>query len=138
MGKEDSDILQDFSQKADDQIDAAVEDPDPLAAVDRLDELLSGGIPKSQAASAYQVLGARLEDAGATDRAIECYAKSLDFEPENAIVLFWKGQLLFQNDQFDKARADLEKALAVTSSGALVWPDRDDAARYLAMIEARS
>jgi tetratricopeptide (TPR) repeat protein len=125
-----------LEQEFDDAIDYALECTDPIQAIDRLDKLLVEiSIPKEQIAIAYQVLGTRFEDLGKNEKAIECYAKSLEYNSDNAIVLFWKGQLLFQIGDYKAAKSDLEKSLAVSGSNALISPDRADAQEYISSID---
>jgi tetratricopeptide (TPR) repeat protein len=125
----------DFSQEADDLIDATVEDPDPASAVKRMEEPIGRGFPKAQAAVAYQVLGTRYEDMGDMQKAIESYTKSLEIDRSNPLVLFWRGELLFHMGKRNEARADLMEALAFDPPNALFSPDRDQALGYLARME---
>jgi tetratricopeptide (TPR) repeat protein len=125
-----------LEQEIDDAIDYALECTDPIQAIDRLNRLLvEKKIPKEQNAIVYQVLGTRFEDLGKNEKAIECYTQSLESNPDNAIVLFWKGQLLFRIGDYKAAKSDLEKSLAVSGTNALTWPDRANAQEYISSID---
>lgn len=123
----------DFSQEADDLIDATVEDFNAARAVQRMEAAIDR-IPIGQAAAAYQVLGSRYEDLGDVDKAIECYAKSLEINRGNPIVLVWRGELLFQRGRLQEAKTDLEDALRVDLSGPGLAYEREKAEKYLERI----
>lgn len=125
---------EDFSQKMDDLIDATIEDSDPIRAVKRMEEAISLGLPQAQAAEAYQVLGSRYEDLDNSDKAIECYAKSIEMGPDNPIVLYWRGELLFQQGRYDDAKTDFERALSFSPPAGLFSPELEQAQDYLVKI----
>jgi tetratricopeptide (TPR) repeat protein len=130
--------LEDFSQEVDDLIDATAEDPDPARAVKRMQEAISSGLPQAQAARAYQVLGTRYEDLGSSEKAIECYTKSIEMYPNNPIVLFWRGELLFRQGRYDDAKVDFERALSLPPLAGLFSPELEQAREYLAQINRSS
>jgi tetratricopeptide (TPR) repeat protein len=105
----------DFSQEVDDLIDETMSDENSARAVKRMEEAIQHGIPKSQLSSAYLVLGTRYEDLDQVDKAIDCYSKSIQWWANDPIVYFWRGELLFQQHQYNEARLDLETALSLSS-----------------------
>ena len=75
----------DFSQEVDDLIDGTVEDDNPSRAVKRMEEAIKHGLPKSQLASAYLVLGTRYEDLDQIDKAIDCYSQAIQLQENSSV-----------------------------------------------------
>jgi len=134
MGEQTDQSNEEFSQEIDDLIDKAVEDRNAGRAVKRLEDAIGMGIPEGQEAAAYQVLGTRYEDLGDSEMAIDSYSKSLDLHPDNPIVWFWRGELLFRNGQHYDAKSDFERALEFQPPTALFSPESEQARDYLKQI----
>jgi tetratricopeptide (TPR) repeat protein len=128
----------DFSQEVSDLIDATVEDANPSRAVNRMEEALKQGLPKSQAADAYMVLGTRYEDLNQIGKAIDCYSKAIQLHMNNPILYYWRGELLFQQGQYEEARIDLEKALSFAPPNSLFSPEYGQAQNLLKQIRHQS
>jgi len=92
-----------------------MDDENSARAVKRMEEAIQRRIPKSQLSGAYLVLGTRYEDLDQIDKAIDCYNKSIQLWANDPIVYFWRGELLFQQGQYNKARLDFETALSLSS-----------------------
>ncbi len=121
------------NQRAGDLIDQAVEEPNPRRAIRLLNKALSYGQTGLYASSAYTELGGRYSDLGDAEKAIEYYTKSLEAsDSPDAYTLFWRGQLYYEQEQWEQAQGDLERALSV----GLCWPDSDQAREYLSDIHA--
>jgi tetratricopeptide (TPR) repeat protein len=121
-------------QRAKDLIDEADEEPDSRRAIRLLNKALSYGQTGLFARSAYAELGRRHSDLGNLASAIEYYTKSLQGSAEaDPYVLFGRGQLHYEQERWDEARADFERALSI----GLFKPDSDQAREYLADIRAR-
>jgi tetratricopeptide (TPR) repeat protein len=124
----------DFSQEVSDLIDATVEDINPSRAVKRMEEAIKRGLPESQAADAFMVLGTRYEDLNQIDKAIDCYSKSIQLHVNNPIVYYWRGELLFQKGRYKEARVDLETALSFAPPNSLFSPEYEQAQGLLKQI----
>ena len=124
--------MNEFSQEVDDLIDATIEDFNAARAVKRMEEAIDS-IPIGQAA-AYQVLGSRYEDLDDSEKAIECYTKSLEIDRGNAIVLIWRGELLFHKKLLKDAKSDFEEALKMDLSDPSFAYEREKVKEYLDLI----
>jgi tetratricopeptide (TPR) repeat protein len=129
---------EDFSQEIDDLIDMTVEDNNPARAVERMEDAIKKGLPKSQAASAFMVLGTRYEDLEKPEKAADCYSKAIELKIDNPIVYFWRGEFLFRQVKFVEARTDLKAALSFEPPNSLFSPEREQALDYLDQIERQS
>jgi tetratricopeptide (TPR) repeat protein len=123
-------------QRAHDLIDEALSETNWQRAIELLYRALAYGTTGIEATKAYQLLGMRYEDIGNTNRAILYYTKALetsvreDLEPE-PFVLFWRGELYYQQGNKSAARQDFEQALA-----AGLWPpEREMAQQRLAELD---
>jgi tetratricopeptide (TPR) repeat protein len=133
-----SSFPEDYSQEIDDLIDMTVEDNNPARAVKRMEDAINKGLPRSQAASAFMVLGTRYEDLEKSEKAAECYSKAIELKIDNPIVYFWRGEFLFRQGQLVEARTDLKVALSFESPNSLFSPEREQALDYLDQIERQS
>lgn len=123
-------------QRAKDLIDVAVEEPDPLQAIKLLNRALRYGHTGIQASKAYQGLGSRYKQIGDTPQAIENYTKSLDaWRGRNPFTLFWRGELYYQQERWEEARTDFERALTSDHFGS---PEYEAAQNYLVRIESKT
>jgi tetratricopeptide (TPR) repeat protein len=138
MGDNESAIPKDYSQEVSDLIDATVEDFNPSRALKRMEEAIKRGLPESQAADAYMVLGTRYEDLNQIDQAIESYSKAIQLHVNNPIVYYWRGELLFQQGQYKEARVDLETALSFAPANRLTSPEHEQAQDLLKQIDQSS
>ncbi|MEJ2746618.1 MAG: tetratricopeptide repeat protein, partial [Anaerolineae bacterium] len=123
-------------QRASDLVDKAdgVPDSNPKKAIKLLQKALKYGETGIQASKAYLGLGMRYEDLGKIDKAIEFYTKSMDALEPFSIALFWRGQLYYEQEQWDKAQSDFEQALS-PENGELDSMNRKEAEDYLAKLK---
>lgn len=130
----------DWSQEVDDLIDSAVGDLFPIRAVKRMEKAINQGLPgtKNQRANAYMVLGTRYEDLHRSDKAIECYDQAIQLYVDNPICYYWRGELLYKQGQYEKARMDFETALSYTAPNELYSPERENAQDFIKKIDQAS
>jgi tetratricopeptide (TPR) repeat protein len=120
-------------QRAHDLVDQAIEEPDTDKAIRLLEKALRYGKTGIQASKAYMELGGRCSDLGDTEKAIEYYTKSLEASTiPNAFALYWRGELYYQQEEWDKARSDFERAVAI----GLFSPEYEQAQEYLSELRA--
>jgi tetratricopeptide (TPR) repeat protein len=121
-------------ERAKDLVDMAIEEPDTDTAILLLKKALQYGETGLQASSAYMELGGRYSDLGETEKAIEHYTKSFEaYKEPNAFALYWRGELYYQQEEWDKARSDFERAVAI----GLYSPEYEQAQEYLSELGAR-
>ena len=128
-----ADILEELGdQRAKDLIDEAVEEAvDAQHAIRLLQGALRFGHTGIQASKAYLALAMRYEDLDNKAKAIECYTKAMEAWHPSATIFFWRGELYYQLEQWDKARNDFEQALAFSETESLISPEREQAEKYL-------
>jgi tetratricopeptide (TPR) repeat protein len=121
-------------QRADDLVNEAREEPDADRAISLLKKALRYGKTGIQASSAYMELGARYSDQGQAKKAIAYYTKSIEAsEIPNAYALYWRGELYYQQEEWDKALGDFERAVSI----GLYSPEYEQAQEYLSELRAR-
>ncbi len=121
-------------QRAHDLVDQAIGEPDVDHAIRLLKRALRYGKIGIAASNAYMELAGRYSDLGDTKRAIEHYTKSLKASTiRNAMTLYWRGELYYQREEWDKARSDFEEAVAI----GLYSPEYEQAQECLAELRAR-
>jgi tetratricopeptide (TPR) repeat protein len=120
-------------QRAHDLVDQAIEEPDADRAIRLLQKALRYGETGIQASKAYMELAARYSDLGDTERAIEHYTKSIEASQiPNAMTLYWRGELYYQREEWNKARSDFERAVAI----GLFSPEYEQAQECLSKLRA--
>jgi tetratricopeptide (TPR) repeat protein len=120
--------------RADDLVNQAMEEPDADRAIRLLKKALRYGKTGMQASKAYLELGGRYTDKGDVNRAIANYTKSIEaWRDPNSFALYWRGELYFRQEQWDKARGDFEQALAI----GLYSPEYERAQEYLSELRSR-
>ncbi len=93
-------------QRTSDLVDQAMEEPDADRAIRLLKRALRYGKTGMHASMAYLELGGRYSDQGDAKRAIVCYTKSVEASKyPNASALYWRGELYYQQEEWDKARS---------------------------------
>jgi tetratricopeptide (TPR) repeat protein len=121
-------------ERAKDLVDMSIGEPDTDTAILLLKKALQYGETGLQASSAYMELGGRYSDLGETEKAIEHYTKSFEaYKHPNAFALYWRGELYYQQEEWDKARSDFERAVAI----GLYSPEYEQAQEYLSELGAR-
>jgi len=120
--------------RAGDLVDQAMEEPDADRAIRLLKKALRYGKTGIQASTAYMELGGRYSDRGETKRAIAYYTKSIEASSiPNAFTLYWRGELYYQREEWDKALGDFERAVSI----GLHSPEYEQAQEYLTELRAR-
>ncbi len=121
-------------QRADDLVDQAMGEPDADRAIRLLKRALRYGKTGIQASSAYMELGARYSDSGDAKKAIAYYTKSIEASKiPNAYTHYWRGELYYQREEWDKALGDFERAVSI----GLYSPEYEQAQEYLSELRAR-
>jgi hypothetical protein len=121
-------------QRADDLVNEAREEPDADRATRLLKRALRYGKTGIQASSAYMELAGRHSDRGETKRAIAYYTKSIEASKiPNAYALYWRGELYYQREEWDKALGDFERSVSI----GLYSPEYEQAQEYLWELRAR-
>jgi tetratricopeptide (TPR) repeat protein len=129
--KEEADILEELGdQRAKDLIDRAEAEFDTERAIRLLRGALRFGHTGIQASKAYLYLAMRYEDLDNKAKAVECYTKAMEAWRPSALMLFWRGMLYYQLDQWVEARNDLEHALTFPQEAGLGPSERELAERY--------
>lgn len=119
--------------RAGDLVNLALEEPDADRAIQLLKRALRYGKTGLQASAAYMELGGRYSDLGDTERAVEHYTKSIEaYKHPNAFAHYWRGELYYQQEEWDKARSDFERAVAI----GLYSPEHEQAQEYLSELRA--
>ncbi len=121
-------------QRADDLVNQAMEEPDADRAIRLLERALRYGKTGIPASRAYVELAGRYSDRGETKRAIAYYTKSIEASKiPNAYALYWRGELYYQQEEWDKALGDFERAVSI----GLFSPECEQAQEYLAELRGR-
>jgi tetratricopeptide (TPR) repeat protein len=108
-----------LSQDVKDLVDVANGDFDAASAVQRLDEAIKKNMPGIQNPSVYMTLGTRYEDLGDTKKAIECYTKAIELYDDEAYTHLFRGELYYQQGDYEHASQDIQKALSIEAPGNL-------------------
>jgi tetratricopeptide (TPR) repeat protein len=104
-------------------------------AVRRLDEAIKNNIPGIQNPAVYLTLGVRYEDLDDTQKAIESYTKAIELYDDDAITHLFRGELYYQQGDYEHARLDIQKALSLEAPGNLDSYDKNEAYRILLDIQ---
>lgn len=124
----------DFSQEVKDIEDQAIEDMIPSIAVKRLEDALTKSMPDFQRAYVYMTLGMKYEDLNNSKKAIENYSKSIELYDGNSYSILYRGELYFQQGNYELAKQDIRKAIGL---GGLDDYSRNEGFSYLLQIESK-
>ncbi|MEA5078247.1 MAG: hypothetical protein VB013_06715 [Anaerolineaceae bacterium] len=102
-----------MSQEADDLVDAVNESFFPRLAFRRLEKAVKEGRSGFDNPAVYSTMAMYYEDAGDIDKAIEYYTLSLQLYDDDALMHLFRGNLYYQQGEFDLARKDLYKSLSL-------------------------
>jgi tetratricopeptide (TPR) repeat protein len=124
----------DFSQEVEDIEDQAIEEMIPLIAIKQLEDALAKEMPDFQRAYVYMTLGMKYEDLNNAKKAIENYSKSIELYEGNSYAILFRGELYFQQGNYELAKQDIHKAIGLDG---LDEYNRNEGFSYLIQIESR-